>query len=203
MTAASRRTLLLGIAGLPAVGGSPTGTGPRTLIQAIRSRGSLRRFQALLAGGADPLQADSDGDTAMHHAAAARDPGYLRILLARGVSPDTPNRITGRTPLMSAMIYDHDRQFDMLLAAGARPDRADGMGNTPLHLAAQINAPGRVLALLKLGAPPLARNRQGQTFQRYLFMTSDRLLTNKARRDRQAVVAWLEASGVALEVAGQ
>lgn len=169
------------------------------LSQSIRNGQSLSRFKELLESGADPLQPDADGDTAVHYAAGARDSGYLRILLAHGVRPDTPNRITGKTPLVSAMMYERDRQFDMLLAAGAEPGRADRMGNTPLHVAAQINDPQRVLALLEAGAPPKARNRQGQTFQRYLFMTRESLLNARTRDARQAVIGWLQRHGVTVE----
>ena len=169
------------------------------LSQSIRNGKSLSRFKELLESGTDPLQPDADGDTAVHYAAGARDAGYLRILLAHGVRPDTPNRITGKTPLVSAMMYERDRQFDMLLAAGANPGRADRMGNTPLHIAAQINDPQRVLALLEAGAPPNARNRQGQTFQRYLFMTRESLLNIRTRNARQAVIDWLQRHGVKVE----
>lgn len=200
MKSLARRNILQGALGgllYPAVALANSGQEP--LFQSIRNRQGLSRFRDLLDSGADPLQADGDGDTAMHYAAAARDPAYLRILLAHRVSPDTPNRITGRTPLISAMMYERDRQFDMLLAAGASPGRADRMGNTPLHVAAQINDPARVLALLKAGGPPNARNKQGQTFQRYLFMTREGLLSEEARTARRAVATWLQQHGFPVE----
>ena len=87
----------------------------------------------------------------------------------------------------------------MLLAAGVNLGRADRTGNTPLHVAAQINDPGRVLALLKAGAPANARNKQGQTFQRYLFMTREGLLSAEARTARRAVVTWLRQNGIPVE----
>lgn len=172
---------------------------PQPLWQAIRDGVNLNSFQQYLDSAADPLLSNSDGDTAMHLAAASPNAEYLLRLLARGISPDTPNRITGRTPLFTTLMYERDSQFAMLLAAGANPGSADRMGNTPLHLAAQINDPARVLALLQAGAPPKALNRQGQTFQPYLFMTSDRLLTAKTRQTRQNVVRWLQAHDIALE----
>lgn len=172
---------------------------PPPLWQAIRDGQNLNRFQQWLDSGADPLLSNSDGDTAMHLAAASPNAEYLQQLLARGISPDTPNRITGRTPLFTALLYARDSQFALLLAAGANPGSADRMGSTPLHLAAQINNSARVLDLLQAGAPPKALNRQGQTFQPYLFMISDQLLTTKARQARQDVVRWLQAHDIALE----
>ena len=155
--------------------------------------------RAMLDAGGDPLAPDRDGDTAVHYAAMARNPAYLELFLARGLSPDTPNRKSGRTPLMSAMLAESDRQFAALLAAGASVALADVTGNTPLHVAAQINEPRYVLALLEAGAPATARNAQGQTFQRYLFMTPDRLLNAETLQSRRAVIAWLLRSGIALE----
>lgn len=200
MRTAGRRALVLGLSGLVlAPGETLARTATFMLPQAIRGRQGLRRFKRLLEGGADPLAADADGDTAMHVAAAVRNPGYLRILLAGGVSPNARNLVTGRPPIVSAMIFERDPQFDMLLAAGADPGLADRTGNTPLHIAAQINSPARALTLLQAGAPPRARNDQGQTFQRYLFMTGERLLSADARRARREVIAWLQQQGVPLE----
>jgi hypothetical protein len=90
-------------------------------------------------------------------------------------------------------------QFQKLLAAGAKPDLPDRLGNSSLHVAAKINAYRRVLDLLKSGADPRARNQQGATFQRYLVMTKPEMLTAEARREREAIARWLEAHGVAVE----
>ncbi|WP_439569857.1 ankyrin repeat domain-containing protein [Sphingopyxis sp.] len=158
--------------------------------------GEVRR---LLDAGADPLLPDRDGNTAIHAAATTRDPAVLKLLLARGLDPDTPNHVNGRTPLVAAMLAERDRQFAMLLAAGASVALADRMGNTPLHVAAQINEPRRVLALLDAGAPALARNAQRQTFQRYLFMIPDELLEADTLQARRDVASWLRRHGIALE----
>lgn len=165
----------------------------------IAAGSSPEGMRALLDSGRDPLMPDCDGDTAMHTAAMVRDPTYLQLLLARGLSPDARNLRSSSTPLMSAMLAERDRQFAMLLAAGADVGQSDATGNTPLHVAAQINQPRYVLALLGAGAPAAARNAQGQTFQRYLFMTPDRLLNAETLRSRRAVTAWLLRTGIALE----
>jgi len=46
-------------------------------------------------------------------------------------------------------------------------------------------------AKLRAGADPNARNAQGVTFQRYMFMSPDRLLNARTRGERDAVAAWL------------
>ena len=170
-----------------------------SIAQWIAAGSNPEGLAALLDSGRDPLAPDSDGDTAMHTAAMVRDPAYLELLLARGLSPDARNRRSNRTPIMSAMLAERDRQFAMLLAAGADVGQSDATGNTPLHVAAQINQARYVLALLGAGAPAAARNAQGQTFQRYLFMTPGHLLTEEAWRSRRAVANWLLRNGIALE----
>ena len=78
-------------------------------------------------------------------------------------------------------------------------DRADRMGNTALHQAAKLNASGQVLALLKAGANPAARNQQGASFQTFLFKLPADKLNAQARSEREAVLAWLKAHDIAVE----
>lgn len=170
-----------------------------TLLQWALLNKRLDSLKALLDAGADPLQAGMDGDTVVHFAAKANDPAYLDALLARGVDPNVGNAITGAGPLSAALMGEAEPQFRSLLKAGADPNRADRMGNTALHVAGQINEPARALDLLEAGADPQARNAQGVTFQRYLFMTRAALLNAETRRDREAVEAWLKARGIPLE----
>jgi uncharacterized protein len=170
-----------------------------TLLQWALLNRSVAGMKALLDAGADPSQPGIDGDTVVHLAAMANDPTYLQVLLAHGASPDASNGQTGATPLRAALMAERDEQFRALLAAGADPDRPDRTGNTPLHVAGQINEPARALDLLKAGADPQARNAQGATFQRYLFMTRSALLNADARREREAVEAWLGAHGIPIE----
>jgi uncharacterized protein len=170
-----------------------------TLLQWALLNKRLDSMRALLDAGADPLQPGMDGDTVVHTAAMANDASYLTELLGRRVNPNVPNATTGAGPLRSALMGERDEQFRALLAAGADPDMPDRMGNTPLHVAGQINEPARALDLLNAGADPLARNAQGATFQRYLFMTRAALLNAETRRDREAVEAWLKAHGIPFE----
>lgn len=172
-----------------------------TLLQWAVLNRSLAGMKALLDAGADPTQAGMDHDTVVHLAAMANDAAYLSELLARGVDPNIRNAESGAGPLRAALMGERDEQFRALLAAGADPDLADRMGNTPLHVAGQINEPQRALDLLNAGADPMARNAQGVTFQRYLFMTRVALLNAETRRHREAVEAWLAAHDIPLESA--
>lgn len=170
-----------------------------TLLQWALLNKRLDSLKALLDAGADPAQPGMDGDTVIHMAAMANDASYLTELLSRGVDANVRNADSGAGPLRAALMGERDEQFRALLAAGADPDLADRMGNTPLHVAGQINEPARALDLLNAGADPMARNAQGVTFQRYLFMTRAALLNAETRQHREAVEAWLSSHGVALE----
>lgn len=123
----------------------------------------------------------------MHYAAKANDPGYLDVVLAHEADPNTPNAVTRATPLVSALMANRDVHFRKLLTAGASATAADRLGNTPLHMAAKINAYDRVLDLLRAGADPLARNRQGLTFQHYLDLTPSDRLSADARRRKEVI----------------
>lgn len=170
-----------------------------TLLQWALLNKSADGMEALLDAGANPNQVGLDGDTVVHLAAMADDSRYLTLLLARGADPNVAHGETRATPLRDALIGEREPQFRALLAAGADPNRADRMGNTPLHVAGQINEPARALDLLNAGADPAARNLQNATFQRYLFMTRVSLLNAETRRDREAVQAWLTARGIEVE----
>lgn len=160
---------------------------------------TVANFGFLIDRGLDPLLYDKAGDTALHWAAAARDPAYLEMLLQRGYDRDLTNSLTGRTLITTAMIAERDAQVRALIAGGADLTQVDAMGNGPLHVAAQINEPRYVLALLEAGAPAGMRNRQGHSFQSYLFLTPDRLLNAETRRDMGRVEDWLIRHGIVIE----
>lgn len=186
---------------LAAAGANPNQRGAKgvTVLQWALYQHSVDGMTALLAVGADPAQGSDDGMTVVHLAAMAEHPRYLRALLEHGVSPDTPNTVTQATPLAAALMGERADNFEALLKAGARPDLADRMGNTPLHQAAKVNEFGHALTLLEAGASPDARNVQGASFQRFMFMTPEKLLNAQTRRDRDAVIAWLREHRVPIE----
>ena len=167
-----------------------------TLLQwAILSQ-SPRGFSELLDSGADASAPGIDGKTAMHLAATVDDQSFLRELLDRGVSPNLINSATGRTALAETAYGEHLEQARVLLQAGADPNAADFMGNTPLHIAAKTGKGRLVLALLDAKADPGAVNNQGATFDRYFFMGNESILGAEARRERDDVRAWLRSRGL-------
>ena len=178
---------------LIAAGANPNARGRDgvTVSQWALMNQSPKGLAALLEGGADPALADSSGATVVHFAAMTNVPVYLEVLLKHGADPNTPNGITRATPLVPALMANREENFRMLMAAGADPNAPDRMGDTPLHVAAKINAFARVLDLLEAGADPRATNKRGTTFQTYLDMTPTDLLHAEARRQREAIHAWV------------
>ena len=57
----------------------------------------------------------------------------------------------------------HEDAAAALLAAGAAADARDEEGQTPLHYAATVEAPGVCALLLEAGADPEAEDRDGDT----------------------------------------
>lgn len=167
-----------------------------TLLQWAIVTESLRGFIELLNSGANAAAPGIDGKTAMHLAATVDDPSFLRVLLDRGLSPNLINPETGRTPLAETAYGEQLEQARLLLQAGADPNAADLMGNTPLHVAAKTGHGALVLALLEAKADPSAINNQGATFDRYFFMGNEGTLNAEARREREEVRAWLRSRGV-------
>ncbi|WP_413510633.1 ankyrin repeat domain-containing protein [Serratia liquefaciens] len=164
-----------------------------TLLQwAILSQ-QTQSLSSLLALGADATTPGLDGNSALHTAAAVQDPQYLRLLLAHGVPLNPRNAVTGATPLAAAVLAGREEQVRLLLVSGADVTLSDRLGDTPLHLAAKINAPQLALMLLQAGADAKARNQQGVAFQFYLSQTPT-ALQNEEMRDRyRQLNAWLKA----------
>lgn len=186
---------------LIAQGSNPNAQGAKglTMLQWAMLNQSRTAFEALLNAGADPALGNDDGLTSVHLAAMADTTWWLEKLLARKVSPDTPNTVTQATPLMSALMAERAANADLLLAAGANPNASDRQGDTPLHLAASINETARVLQLLEAGANPIAKNKQNVTFQRYLFMTPEKTLNASNKANRERVREWLRSHNVEIE----
>ncbi len=156
----------------------------------------------LLKAGSNPMQPGSQGDTVIHDAARHKDVKWLKLLLEQGGDMNVRNPVSGRLPLTTALMAGRDTPFKFLIKSGADVNLVDTVDNTPLHIAGQINQPWRVLDLLQAGAVPTALNNQGQTFQRYLFMTKVHLLNRQTRRGRNVVVDWLSLKGVPIEADG-
>ena len=112
------------------------------------------------------------GDTALHIAAAAYEPGIARKLVDAGALVAAMNR-RGAQPLHYAVDgipgcarWNPTAQQDTvrcLVELGADPNAVDKNGTTPLHRAVRNRCAAAVEALLDLGADPEATNGRGST----------------------------------------
>lgn len=168
-----------------------------TLLDWSMRRQNPAAFRLLLDAGADPTARDVNHDNAMRGAVHNDDTTYLATLLAHGVDPNTAVRY-GQTALMEAIMTGCDREFHMLLAAkGIDLSRRNESGETALFTAMITKGP--VLELLNAGADPRAKDKLGHTFQTYLNMTPENVLSAEAKKEKEAILAWLRAHDVPLE----
>jgi hypothetical protein len=119
--------------------------------------GDLENVKLLLAHGAHPSAGLSQAVTFGY-------PDIVRALLAAG-APATVTEGSGINLLHWAAIADRPEVVPALVEAGAAINAVDNAGFTPLMYAATIDfGDDRVLkALLKAGADPNIRNKEGRT----------------------------------------
>ena len=156
-------------------------------------------LSALLEAGADASLLGMDNETVVHMAAMVDDPKYLQVLIAHGAPVDGVSDRGGRTPIFRTVESRRNVQFELMVKAGADIRRSDSMGNSLLHMAAQVNDADRVLQLLRLGVDPSVTNSRGDTFQTALFSNPDARLNAAGRQSRQRVRDWLAAHGIATQ----
>ena len=87
----------------------------------------------------------------------------VRLLLAAGSDPNAVDEILLETPLHLAAAYGEVEILQMLIEAGARPERRNKDGVTPLYIAAGRRLLSHVEALLAAGAAPDGGAASGET----------------------------------------
>ena len=151
----------------------PMGFDGRTAIHNAAKDGAAQNLAAMLQAGGKPSVQDRDGNTPLHlasmgsfssvftnHAAA------VRVLLQHGANLHRTND-SGETPLHVATHTGvgaaHADVIRALLAAGARPQQADGNGVTALQRFVRHGSDnGEIVALLlKAGANPDQKDSRG------------------------------------------
>ena len=92
--------------------------------RAIRKPINLDSLKYLINSGIDLNAQDMYGNTALHYAAAKKDPEAIKILLEAGSEVDIENR-DGITPLHQSLLKNPKslEATEALLIAGANPDR--------------------------------------------------------------------------------
>jgi ankyrin repeat protein len=97
--------------------------------------GHLEIARLLLARGADPNIADSDGRTPIQMAAYDGSTAIVEILIQAGAKLDIPDEEYGYTPLAVASWKGHAATVRLLIDAGADQRIPTKAGRTPLQLA--------------------------------------------------------------------
>jgi len=163
---------------------------------------SPEMIEVLLAAGAAVGGQDTDGETALHHAASAtnqasgvyfstslrpedverRRPAFakqtesLRQLLAAGADVSLRNR-DGATPLHAAARAGNVPAVELLLQHKADVTATDAKGATPLHYAAEGGSVEAAGLLLRAGADVNARATNGELSsswaRRHILFSSD------------------------------
>lgn len=119
------------------------GADPNVALWSACFEQELPTLDALLAYGVD-LDADQEAAPVLIRAVATRKAESVRWLLAHGADPQAADAV-GRT----ALHHGVERKVPMaelepLLEAGARPDRPDREGKTPIDLAEELGRTGTV-----------------------------------------------------------
>lgn len=163
---------------------------------ALNSSVDAEIVRLLLAAKAGPEVKDGSGDTPLIHAAKAGQADIVAQLLKAGARPDTA-RADGGTPLMYAANAD---TAGLLLAAHAKLNARDELGNDALFHAVQSGNDGVVEFLLQHGASVFLQNKAGVAAVD-LKSTSDRVnqLVRKEyeRRLQEELDRTLGAAGMA------
>lgn len=179
-------------------------TDGRSMLECAVWKEKHSAFEALLNAGADTAHRDKDGNTVLHYAGESENPVYVTELLARHLDPnvETPGH---RTPLMLTILSRNVTGMRALIAAGANLEVAESNGDTALIIAAESNSFDQVIELLHAGANPLAghkiRGRPDTTFQGFLNMTPENVMSAEGKRKKAEIRAWLVAHNVAVEQA--
>ncbi len=119
-------------------------------------------IMTLLANGADPAVADSDGNTALHHAALCGEPIVAALLLDAGADIDALNH-DGLTPLGIACTHANWALAAFLLERGAASAVAPGQPSLLQAAAAQDDDSDGVQLLLKRKADVNATGLLGRS----------------------------------------
>jgi ankyrin repeat protein len=130
----------------------------QTLFDAAKAA-DLQAVKTLLEEGADVDATDSDGDTALHMAAAGGDADIVLALLdARANANIKDSR--GDSPLHVASFYGHAYVVQILINRGAVLEERNNAGFTALHYASLNGHMEAVKTLLDAGADVNAQNFQ-------------------------------------------
>ena len=154
---------ILGAACAAAVGAASARASDHPVADAAQA-GELGRVHALLHDGADVQAARGDGMTALHWAAYRDDIPLAELLLSWEAAVEPTTRVGEITPLFLAAKNGSAAMLELLLDAGANPNRLSDTGASALMAASMAGSLDAVSLLVERGADVNGREfHYGQT----------------------------------------
>lgn len=129
----------------------------------------------LLSAGADPNHQDKTRDTVLMIAAGDGDLRMVKLLLANGANINGSHM--GLTPLVSAILRNHDEVALHLMRAGADIEFRDNGGRTPLLFASENGALKVAKKLVERGVDLSIRDPDGLNAIQLAEQAGDRKMT--------------------------
>ena len=132
-----------------------------TALHIVTRKRELQWVGFLLNRGADPNMGDAKGDTPLIVAAGIGFEEAGAYLLSMGAKVDAINR-RGETALAIAVQQRHPRMVELLLRAGANPDKPDRVsGYTPREYAKRDSRNPQLLKLIETVKPTAKKATAG------------------------------------------
>lgn len=138
------------------------GMRPLHFVFAAKGPAGAAVAELLLAAGADPNAKAPNGHTPLHYAVQQPEPGFTEALLRHKADPRLPGE-NGQPVLYLALSSPAaPHTLPLLVRAGADPNQVWG-GYPPVQAALVQQDWPAALLLLRLGADPALRTKQGET----------------------------------------
>ncbi|MGN0016526.1 MAG: ankyrin repeat domain-containing protein [Candidatus Avelusimicrobium sp.] len=162
--------------------------GATLLMRSLESRDDLTKTRRFIKRADDINARDKAGRTALFYAARyAADAIAIQHLLEAGAEPNLADK-QGHTALMKAAEENPSPAVaEALLLGGAKINAADGTGETALTLAARNNKAAVIKILLRAGADPDVKTRDGKTVAE-LLAENEKLSEEEKTDYRQAML---------------
>lgn len=145
---------------------------------------------ALLDAGADPTISDIAGGTTLVQAATYIDDLELvRLLIRRGVPTDGAGDQIHETPLMAAAIFGRIQTVKVLLDAQVSVNAQNTEGSTALIDASRSGETDTLTLLLRVGADPSIKDKQGKTALDWAIQQHNQAAINLLQQQLQPAAA--------------
>ena len=134
-----------------------------TALHQASQMGRVEVVRILLHHGANIDTGDfEERRTPLHIAARFRQAKVMQVLIENGANIDAED-ILRKTPIMYAVLKDHEPAVLLLLEKGANINTGDLIGRTPLHIAALFGQAKVMQVLIENGANIEAEDIDGKT----------------------------------------